>query len=200
METGILSIILTLLIGLVLLFFGLKFMKLAVTLMGFVIGYAITPSLLAGFALAEPTIFVLSLVVAIVCAILAFSFYKFAITATIALFFFYFTYEFAQSLNQVASVSWIFALMVGVLAFIVVAALKLVDVFFALTTAAQGSNLLMTLAYSFFGAASPVLAQGFNFAAAGAYTWLWLLGWILLTAIGFVFQLSGHREKSEPIV
>jgi len=199
METGILSVILTLLIGLVLLFFGLKFMKLAVTLMGFAIGYALTPSLLAGFALAEPTVFVLSLAVAILFAILAFSFYKFAITASIGLFFFYLTYEFAQSLGQVASVSWVIALIVGVLAFIVVSALKLVDFFFALTTAAQGSNLLMTLAYSFFGAASPVLAQGFNFAAAGAYTWLWLLGWIVLTAVGFFFQLSGHREKPEHI-
>jgi uncharacterized protein (DUF697 family) len=195
---GVLYTILLIFIGIVLLFFGLKLMKIAVTIMGFILGFSITSSLIAPLQWPELTVTLIAIGVGILLATVAFAFYKFAITTTIALFFANFTFTIAQSLGQGATESLILAFIVGILAFIAVVALRLVDVLFALSTSAQGAYLVVVAVYAALHSTQLDTVQQTGLTGVSQAAWLWGLGWLVVTLIGFVFQLKGHKSPPQP--
>lgn len=181
-------------IGLLLLLFGLKLMKFAVALMGFVLGFSLISSLIAPFTWPDWMLWVIPIAAGIALAAVAFAFYRFAVTLSIALFFVNFSYGVAHSLGQGTTESWAIAIIVGLVVFFLVFALKLVDVFFALTTAAQGASLLLMVLYSLVFSVSIGLFQGYESVRVESYDWLWLIGWIGLAAVGFFFQLRSRPK------
>ena len=183
-------------VGLLLLFFGLKLMKFAVTLMGFVLGFSLVSSLIGSFGWPEWILWALPLLAGIALATVAFAFYRFAVTLSIALFFVSITYGLAQSFGQGMAESWVIAIIAGVLIFLIVSALKLVDVFFALTTSAQGASLLLMVFYGLVNSVSVGFLQGYESVRVESYEGLWVLGWIVLTVVGFVFQLKSRPRTT----
>ena len=183
-------------IGVLLLLFGLKLMKFAVALMGFVLGFSLVSSIISAFAWPEWVLWLLPLAAGLVLAGIAFAFYRFAVTLSISLFFVTITYGFVHSLGQGITESWVVAIVVGIIIFFIVSALKLVDVFFALTTSAQGASLLLMVFYSLAYSVRVGMLQGYESIRVQGFEWLWLIGWLVLTAGGFAFQLRGRRAQS----
>ncbi len=190
---GAFYLIVNSIIGVLLLLFGLKLMKFAVALMGFVLGYSLLSALIATTSWPEWVMIAIPLAAGIALAAVAFEFYKFAVTLSISLFFVNLAYGVASSLGQGAAESWIIAGIVGIVIFLVVAGLRLVDAFFALTTSAQGASLLLMVLYSLVLSAQVGFLQGYESVRVDSYEWIWIVGWVVLTAIGFVFQLRGHK-------
>ena len=190
---GAFYLIVNSIIGVLLLLFGLKLMKFAVALMGFVLGYSLLSALIATTSWPEWIMIAIPLAAGIALAAVAFAFYKFAVTLSISLFFVNLAYGVASSFGQGTTESWIIAIIVGIVVFLVVAGLRLVDAFFALTTSAQGASLLLMVLYSLVFSAQVGFLQGYERVRVDSYEWLWIVGWVVLTAVGFVFQLRGHK-------
>ena len=96
--------------------------------------------------------------------------------------------------SQGAQEAWFIAIIVGVLAFIVVAVFKLVDVLFALSTSSQGASLITMALFAVFTATPVGVLQGFHGVQQGAVLWPWVLVWLGITAVGFVFQLRSRKH------
>lgn len=185
-------------IGFILLLFGLKLMKFAVSLMGFVLGYSIASSIIVGFGLPEGVAFLIALAAGIALAFIAFSFYKFAIAASSALFFTHLTFTLVSSLDQGVNESWLIAIVVGVLVFFLIVMLKLVDVFFAVATAAQGSNLIIVAVYSFIYPAQYVLSLGQPITEFSHSPIVWTVLWVLIGLAGLAYQLK-NKPRQETV-
>lgn len=193
---GAFYLIVNSLIGLLLLFFGLRLMKFAVALMGFVLGFSVTSSLLASSGWPEWALWLIPLIIGLALAAVAFAFYRFAVGFSIALFFFNITYGVATSFGQGETTSWIIAFVVGLGIFALVVGLKLVDMFFAIATAAQGASLLTMVVYALVTSGGISLMQGFDRVFSGDVAWYWLLTWIVLLVVGLSYQL--RTKPSQP--
>lgn len=199
MESLAAALFVNSIIGVLLLLFGLKFMKLAVALMGFVLGFSLTSPAIATLAWPEWLAMAVPILVGLVLAVFAFTIYKIAVTTSIALFFASLTHQLVLSAGQGDTTAWTIAILVGLAAFVVVWVLKLVDVFFAIATSAQGASLLVMVAYGIVFSLPVALLQGYEYSAVGHYEWAWILGWLVLTIIGSVAQLSSKSRHSSSL-
>lgn len=197
MESSVIIFtVINLLIGAVLLFFGLKFMKFTVGLIGFLIGFTVANSLLTNVAWDSFIVLLISIAIGILVAAIAFGFYKFVVTLSIALFFGNLVYAIAFAAGTGVIGALIAAAIVGVLVFVLVHFLKIVDTLFAISTALQGSALILTAVYVFmnpelYAAANETQSVNLMLTLAG---W-WFVAWIGLAAVGAFFQLAGHHSK-----
>ncbi len=105
-------------------------MKIAVSALGFLIGLAIGPVLVQTLHLSQDLATILTIVIAIICAVVAFRFYTFVVTLSIAFFFGNLAYVIAAASGAQMLWALVLAVIVGLFAFALVRALKLVDVFF----------------------------------------------------------------------
>ena len=49
--------------------------------------------------------------------------------------------------------------------------------------------------YSLVFSAQVGFLQGYESVRVDSYEWLWIVGWVVLTAVGLVFQLRGRKAK-----
>lgn len=194
---GMIYTFIIILIGVALLFFGLKLMKFAVALMGFVLGYALISTWTAGFGWPDPVLIIVSILGGIVFGALAFAFYRIAVTVSIALYFANFTYALMLSFSAGQSEALFVAVLIGIIIFAVALVFKLVDVLFAFSTSAQGAALITASAYSIFTPVEHLILHAENIVAftQGPYAWAWILGWIVLLVLGLAFQLKSLPRK-----
>ncbi len=197
MEQAYMYAAIELAIGLGLLFFGLRLIKFSVAIFGFLFGYTLTMILLSDMEV-TPLPMLGSVAVGVLCAAVAFRFYTFATTLVIA--FFVGNLAYAAASYYTLDAVWITLVTVGsgLLAFVVVRALKAVEVVFALATSVQGASAVVAAAFIFLHPARLEFMQqhsaGVLFAASG---W-WLAAWAVVAAAGFVSQLRYiHKPREE---
>jgi hypothetical protein len=197
MDQAIIYIIILLLLGALLLFFGLRIMKIAVAIIGFLFGYAFVSSLglQNGW---DPTLTLMgSLAAGLLVGVIAFAFYRIAVGVNIALFIANIGYSVVISNGVDAGISLIIAIIIGVLAFVVIHSLKIVDALFAVAAALQGASLVVAAVLTLL---DTTLLGGLQTNPTGiilqAPVW-WIIGWIALAAVGAVYQIRQHQALGQ---
>ncbi len=180
-------------LGLVLLLFGMRFMKLTIAIIGFLIGAGITNTLLASSGWDSSLITIVAIAGGIALASVAFWFYEFAITLSIAYFFGNLAYALAVSANQEHTVALVIAIVVGVVGFILLRAINVVDKLFALITSVQGANSIVIGIYVLLYADKLAAAQANGYVTAMNASGIWLIGWVVLAVLGFIYQVSTYK-------
>lgn len=185
-------------IGVILLFFGLRLMKLAVALIGFLVG-AFLAQLLAGMLGVPNEIdWIIAIVGGLFVALIAFAFYRFAVTLSIAFFFANLVYAVAVSMGIESVWASVIMLAAGVALFVIVSALKLVDGFFAFVTAAQGASLLVIVAFVLLTSADLDTLNASSISMVISLGGWWLVSAACLTIAGFATQLQHIHPSSAP--
>lgn len=180
-------------LGLVLLLFGVRFMKLTVAVLGFLIGAGITSALLASSGWDSSVITIVAIAGGIAIASVAFWFYEVAITLSIAYFFGNLAYAIAISANQEHTAALVIAIAVGVVGFILLRAINVVDKIFALITSVQGANSIVVGIYVLLYADKLATAQSNGYVLVMDSSVVWLIGWVVLAVLGFIYQVSTHK-------
>ena len=185
-------------IGVILLFFGLRLMKLAVALIGFLVG-AFLSQLVAGMLGVPNEIdWIIAIVGGLLVALIAFAFYRFAITLSIAYFFANLVYAVAVSMGIEPVWASVIMLAAGVALFVIVSALKLVDGFFAFVSAAQGASLLVIVAFVLLTSAELATLNASSISMVISLGGWWLISAVCLTIAGFAIQLQHIHPSSAP--
>ncbi len=197
MEQAIVYAIIQGIIGLGLLLFGLRLMKFAVSLIGFLIGMTIGPVLVQILHISPDLTTLLSIVAGVICAIVAFRFYRFIVTLSIAFFFGNLAYVIAQSSGAHFPWGILVGIAVGLFVFFLVRSLKLVDVFFAVTTSAQGAGGIVAALYILFNPAHLESIQSHSSAVAANAGGIWIIAWIITAIAGFSYQLRYLRSRKQ---
>ena len=199
MESSIIIFaMINLLVGAVLLFFGLKLMKFAVSLIGFLIGYSISAPLVSSLGADATLSTVIAIIIGIAVGALAFGFYKFAITLSIAFFFGNLMYALLLALNLGETASLIIAVITGVATYALIYQLKVLDVLFAIVTSVQGASLIVVAVYALLNPANASVfdtpAMSFILSVSG---W-WFVAWLSLAIMGGIVQLGRHTGEASP--
>lgn len=197
MGSAILYACVSIALGLMLLLFGVRFMKLAVAVVGFLIGAGLTNTLLASSGWNQAVVTIVAIAGGITLASIAFWFYEIAITLSMAYFFGNLAYAVATSANQEHTAAFVIAIAVGVIAFMLLRAIKVVDKIFALITSIQGANAIVLGIYVLLYSDKLAAAQANGYVLVMDASGIWLIGWIVLAILGFIYQISTH--KSAPV-
>lgn len=184
-------------LGLVLLLFGVRFMKLTVAVIGFLIGAGLTNALLSSSGWDPSVITIVSIAGGIALASVAFWFYEVAITLSIAYFFGNLAYAIAISANQEHTAALVIAIAVGVIGFFLLRAINVVDKLFALITSVQGANSIVAGIYVLLYADKLATVQANGYVAVMDASGIWLIGWAVLAVLGFIYQVSTHKAPAD---
>lgn len=181
-------------IGALLLFFGLRLMKVAVAIVGFLIGFSIAGWLLSNVAWDSWVEFALQVLGGLIAGSVAFSFYRFAVSLSIAFMAGNTLLSIVTGLGVGSPESLIIAGIVGVIVFFIAQFLKVVDVFFAVATSLQGASLVVYGAYLLFhpSSFSTLNTLDASYTVVGL-AWWWGVLWVVLAVSGLLFQLQSHR-------
>lgn len=193
MSSAIIFAIVSIALGLVLLLFGVRFMKLTIAIIGFLIGAGITNTLLTSSGWDPSVITLVAIAAGIAVASVAFWFYELAITLSIAYFFGNLAYAVAISMSQEHTVALVIAIAVGVIGFFLLRAINVVDKLFALITSVQGANSIVAGIYVLLYADKLTAVQANGYVAVMNASGLWLAGWVVLAVLGFIYQISTHK-------
>lgn len=196
MSSAILYAIISILLGLVLLLFGVRFMKLTVAVIGFLIGAGLTSALLASSGWDQNIVTLVALAGGITLASIAFWFYEIAITLSMAYFFGNLVYAIALSSQLQHMTALIIAIVVGVIAFVLLRAINIVEMLFAAVTSFQGANAIVVGVYVLLYADKLAVAESNAYAVVITASGLWLIAWIVLAVLGFMYQLSAYKTTT----
>lgn len=196
MDSVILYACISLILGLVLTFFGLRFMKATVAVVGFLIGLGIVYALLANSGWDQLVITLVAIAGGILVASAAFWFYQTAITLSIAYFFGHLAYTIAHTASSNYTMALVVGIAVGVIGFFLLRAIDVVDKIFAFMTAFQGASAIVTGAYLFMYPSAFSAVQSNNYSITFATSAFWLVAWAALAITGFMYQVSSHRART----
>ncbi len=196
MDQSLLFTIVSLLLGLVLLFFGLKLAKIAVAILGFLFGYALASNFGMVYAWDPTQTLIAAVALGVLLALVAFSFYRIAVGISIALFCANFIYSLVLSSGVDPTVSLIVGLVTAVAAFIVVQIGRVVDILFAIATSLQGAALVIASSIVLLGGAAVNSLQSNTMAIILQAQGWWSLGWIVLSLVGIAFQIRSLRLRN----
>jgi hypothetical protein len=179
-------------IGALLLFFGLRLMKVAVAVVGFLIGFSLVGWLLSTVSWDGWLVLALQVVGGLAVAAVAFSFYRFAVALSIAFMVGNVAHGIATSVGQNPLEALIISVIIGVVVFIIVQLLKVVDILFAAATSLQGAS---SVVYGVYALLHPAITT--QAIAVLTLEWWWLLVWIVLAICGFAFQVGTRPDHEE---
>lgn len=184
-------------LGILLLFFGLKFMRLAIGAFGALLGFwlgSVLINLLSWNATVE---LIILLIIAIVLAVLAFRFYKFLVRASIAITAFSIVYAILTELGMAVIASLTLAILVAVIVFLAIKTFHLIDLLFIFVTASNGAGYILSgLVLLLWPAKTSILAHGQLYALMEQSP-LWIIAWVLLAVAGITYQNNNRVAPAE---
>jgi len=186
MEAAVLYASVSIIAGLALLLFGTKFMKAAVTIVGFLAGYWIVSGILGSFGWTTFLVVALALSAGTIVAAYAFKFYLIAIRFSIA----YFIGSFVYSIVLLTNAS-------GGIAYILLEYVQFVELLFACITSTQGASLIVAGAYVLLVPGDLVIVKSQSMDIVATAAGWWLIAWLALTIAGFSYQRRSFK-KPEP--
>lgn len=185
-------------VGLLLLFFGLRLMKVSIAIIGFVIGFSLVGALSALVSFPDWVEWALAVIGGLILGSIAFAFYRVAVSIAIAFSFGHMAFAVAQSFDATWLSAWGIAAVAGVVTFFLVRALHLVEGLFALSTAIQGASGVVAAVYVLFFANQLQAVQTHGLEIIASASLWWVLAWLVVAGVGFTVQLRHHlatREK-----
>ena len=196
MEHAYMYAVIELVIGLGLLFFGLRLIKISVAIFGFLFGYMITMMLLSDFDI-TPLLMLGGVAVGVLCAAIAFRFYAFATSLVIAFFAGNLAYAAASYYDLDAVWTALLTGGSGLLVFAVARALKIVEAVFAFATSVQGASAVIAAIYIFLYPGRLEFMQQHSVSVLLGASGMWLILWAVVAAGGFISQLRYIHKPSE---
>ncbi len=193
MESAIVYGIFYLFVGAILLFFGAKFIKLAVGLLGVIIGFNIGHALFYHSNLTGWLETTLTIGLAVLVAVLAIRFYKLFITLSISYTAGTITYGILNRLDANVFVAIGLSVFAGVLIFLIIRTFQLVEALFALVTSAQGASAIVTGLLLFTNKELVDSLQHGNTSIIHETDYLWIFVWVVLLAFGLSFQMRNSK-------
>lgn len=195
MEAAIIYASIYIIIGGLLLFFGVRFMKVALTILGAVIGYSLGAQLFALLGLPATLGLTLAIVTAVLVAALAFSFYKFAVLFGTALFVAGLTFTFIEVSTNSAVLALLAGLLLGFGTYMLLRWLKIVEVAFAFTTSFQGAAAVVAAVLVLLSPSRLNAVNNDSVSLIVAASGFWVLVWLVVAAIGLAVQLQEISKK-----
>jgi len=197
MEAAVLYASVSIIAGLVLLLLGTKFMKAAVTIVGFLAGYWIVSGILASFGWSTFMVVLLALTAGTILAAYAFKFYLIAIRFSIAYFIGSFVYSIILLTNVSGGVAFLVGVAVAAFAYILLEYVQFVELLFACITSTQGASLIVAGAYVLLVPSDLVIVKSQSMDIVATAAGWWLIAWLALTIAGFSYQRRSFK-KPEP--
>lgn len=195
MESAILYAIFYISIGALLLLFGAKFIRLAVGLIGGLIGFNIGHTLFYHLSMTGWIETTLTIVFAIVVAMIAISFYKLFITLSISYTAGSLTYSILRMLDAEVMIAIALAVLAGIMIFFVIRAMDLVEALFALVTSTQGASAIIAGILLLTDKSLVSSLQHGNTALINETDYFWILVWVALVVFGMIFQLGNSKNS-----
>lgn len=197
MEYAYIYAAIELILGLVLLFFGLRFIKVSVAIVGFLFGYAMTMLALLDF---QTTLLIttIGVIVGALCAVMAFRFYIFAMSLVIAFFAGNLAYAIATVYHLDVVLTTALTVGVGLLAFIVVRVFKIVEAMFVFATSVQGASAVVAAVFIFLHPGRVEFMQQHSVSVLFGVSGWWLAVWGAVALAGFVSQLQYLHRHEQP--
>ncbi len=184
-------------LGVVLLFFGARLMKLALTLYGALLGLWLTGWLAEHFHWSGGVEALVIIAGAALGAILFYGFYKFLIKVAVAFFVFNFAYSVCLALGTGAVAGFVLAALAGVLAYLLMHKYDVVTKVFIVMSSLQGATALITgismLTHS--GTTAEDILTGNPYVALQNSEWGFLAA-LVIALVGISVQLKHTRKDS----
>lgn len=181
--------------GVVLLFFGARFMKVVLAVLGGYIGINVGQLVVNLFNFNGAWAFMVIAATAVVLAYLAVSFYKLFVAAAAALMLGQLTQAVAVLFGVSSLWAAVLAFMVGVGSFILIRRLDIVEILFKFITSVHGATALVSGLLVILDSSRVQALQTNNYdSLLGASSW-WAVIWIILFSIGIGYQLRTHTEE-----
>ncbi len=194
METFYIAAIANIGLGILLLFFGLRFMKLAIGALGALSGFWLGSILVSQLNWNGAIEFVLLMGTVVLLASVAVRFYKFLVRASISLTIFSILYAVGIELGVSIIASLILALLAAIIAFVAIKALHLIDLLFVFATATNGAGYLLSgIALLLNPTNISVLNHG-QLHALMNQSPFWIIAWVVLAIAGMSYQ--GQRRTA----
>lgn len=197
MEAAILYASVSIIAGLVLLLFGVRFMKVAVSIVGFLAGYWIVSGILASFGWSTTLVVVIALAAGTILAAYAFKFYTIAIRFSIAYFIGSLAYSIMQLTSAGGGTAFLVAVAVTAVAYILLEYVQFVELLFACITSTLGASLIVAGAYVLLVPGDLVIIKSHSMDIVAQAAGWWLIAWLALTIAGFSYQRRLFK-KPEP--
>lgn len=198
MESILIPVIVQIVIGIVLLFFGLRFMKFVVSLFGFIIGYSVVSAATVSGGWPVWLGVLAAILIGLLLAGIAYRFYRLAIVVSVAYLLGTILYAALLSLQLPEAVAGIIAIVAGILAIALLYKVKFVEVLFAVSTSIQGAGLVVAGIYALVTPGIFVHDPSVTTVLLAASGW-WLLIWAIVAALGLTTQLAGFASTQSKL-